>query len=181
MSLVVHAFDERHQRLIADLRGSRFGVALIRGDGPDDYHEIGTEVGIVDQSTANDGRMTVLAMGVRRFAVERLHEPDPYPMADVRYLSDDAAGTEELCARVTRRLRKYLAVTAESGFGGDVTADMPTEPAALSYQVASLMRLSSPERQDLLELPTAARLDKEAVLLAREADLLERIIGTERI
>lgn len=78
---------------------------------------------------------------------------------------------------VRSALKRYLVVSAEAGEGGDIHFELSADPVAASYQVASLMRLVHPERQELLELPTAeTRLDRERRLLVREVDLLERII-----
>jgi hypothetical protein len=82
----------------------------------------------------------------------------------------------ELRDRLERTFRRYLAVSAECGQGGTVYVEVADDPAAASYQVASTMRLSSPERQELLEMATSDRLERELALLSREIDLLERIM-----
>lgn len=160
-----------------------FGVALIRaGDevgGGADYHDVGTLVRILDRRVLDDGRVLLALQGVKRFSiVERLPE-DPYPEAVVLFLNDDVAGLTDVAAEAAALLRRYLVVSAESGRGGDVTFVPSTNPAVLSFQVASLVRLTSPERQDLLELPLAERLRREVLLLRRETELLITLMGKE--
>ena len=179
---VLRAYDALQRRLIDELDGQRFGVALIRTDGHG-FYDVGTEVVITDRTTTSDGRLSVLASGERRFLVLGDVGSRPYPTAEVEFLPEaagDTPGDAKLAARVSRLLRRYLVAAAESGLGGDVMADIPSDPVALSYRVASLVRLSSPERQELLELPARARLNREASLLTREVDLLERMMGMER-
>jgi Lon protease-like protein len=110
--------------------------------------------------------------------VDRLPE-EPFPEAEVALLAEhdgpSESGIEALVDEVGNALRRYLAVSAEAGEGGDVLFEMSRDPVEASYQVASLLRLVSPERQELLEQPTAEdRLARELTLLRREADLLER-------
>ncbi len=181
---VVRAFDDAARAMVADLDAEGFGAVLARGsvvDGPGvDYHGVGTQMRIVDRIDQPDGRVTLQALGRRRFAV-RSRRPGPYPRAVVEYLEDgDSERAAILAGEVGPLLRRYLAAAVESGERGNVLFEVDADPVALSYQVASLMRLSAPERQELLELPAEMRLARERTLLAREIDLLERTMGIER-
>lgn len=179
----VHVFEKRYRTMLDDLVDDRFGIVLIR-DGSEvgsgaTYHDVGTVARIAESRTTEDGHCVLAMVGEQRFEVlDRLAE-DPYPSALVGLL-DDASDEEcsDLLESVKLRLRRYTVVSAESGLGGDVLFEPSSDPATASYQVASLLRLLSPERQDLLELPTArSRLEREANLLEREVDLLERVMG----
>ena len=121
----------------------------------------------------------LVMLGEQRFSVVDRHLDDPYPSATVDLLDEgDVDDCAELVESVARGLRRYLVVSAESGHGGDIHFEMASDPVVASYQVASLLRLLSPERQDLLELPTARdRLEREEKLLSREVALLERVMG----
>jgi len=106
--------------------------------------------------------------------VDRLPE-DPYPAAQVVLLDESSESDAELLGEVATSLRRYLAVSAEAGQGGDVMFELSADPTAASYQVASILRLVAPERQELLELPsTQDRLRRESMLIRRETELLER-------
>ena len=182
-ALVLHIFEPRYQNMIAGLVDDRFGLVLIR-DGSEvgggaDYHDVGTVARIVQRRKLEDGRMLLAMVGEQRFeVVDRLPE-EPFPEAQVALLTEhdgpSESGIEGLVGEVGGELRRYLVVSAEAGEGADVLFEMSRDPVEASYQVASLLRLVSPERQELLEQPTAEdRLRRELTLLRRETDLLER-------
>lgn len=178
-ALVLHVFEPRYRDMVSDLTDDRFGLVLIRRGsetgGGADYHDVGVVARIMERRNLDDGRILLAMLGEQRFeVVDRLPE-DPYPEAEVLLLDDVPDLDEELLADVATALRRYLAVSAEAGEGGDVMFDLSTDPVQASYQVASLLRLVAPERQELLELPSAyERLRKELTLIRRETDLLER-------
>ena len=181
--LLLHVFERRYMTMLDDIEDGRFGIVLIRdGDevGPGaSYHDVGTLSRIADSRSTEDGRRLLVMLGEQRFSVlDRIGE-SPYPLAKVDLLDEgDTGDCADVLAKVARLLRRYLVVSAESGHGGDVHFELSADAVTASYQVASLLRLLSPERQDLLELPTArSRLEREARLLDREVDLLERVMG----
>lgn len=76
--------------------------------------------------------------------------------------------------RTVAALRQYLAALAERGHEADVMVEIPAEPLAASYRVASLLRISAQEQQHLLEAPDAyERLAALEGVLGRERRLLE--------
>ncbi len=178
---VVRVAEEPYLSLVADLGRAGLGVVLVNSDleTKGDWHEIGTHMRVLERMDLGEQRVALRVRGGRRIAVRAMRRL-PYPVAEVEFLPEDAPAAARLRDRVRTLLRRYLAVSAESGVGGDVLLDIAADPVALSYQVASVVRLSTPERQELLELPAGERLLRELRLLTREIDLLERIMGSER-
>jgi hypothetical protein len=83
-------------------------------------------------------------------------------------------GTPAQLERSVGALRRYLGALAERGHAADVMVEIPSEPLAASYRVASLLRISALEQQHLLEAPDAyQRLAALEVVLDRERRLLE--------
>lgn len=170
---------ERRQ-MVDQLEDGLVGVTLQadRPEGPP-WHSVGTVGRVIDRHDLPD-RSRLLVQGERRFEVIEFLSDDPYPIALVEFLADGVSGDrglEELRRQVEPVLRRYLALIAESGEAAEVHVSLSGEAASASYEVASLMRISNPERQELLELPTAgARLDRELALLGREISLLERVL-----
>ena len=120
-------------------------------------------------------------LGRRRMEIRASTRSGDHEVVSVDAPAEQAGeGLEPLCREVTALARRLLAVSAEAGTGGDVHAAIDDDPVAASYRVASLMRLSSPERQDLLELPVRARLERERAVLAREIQLLVSYMGAGR-
>ena len=182
--LMLHVFEQRYVAMLDDLDDDRFGIVLIR-DGEEVgetavYHNVGTVARIADSRDTPDGRKLLVMVGEERFEVVDRKAADPYPLATVETLDEGPThDCEALVEEVRVALRRYLVVSAEAGHGGDVLFEMSSDPVVASYQVASIVRLLSPERQDLLELATAReRLEREKRLLRRETDLLERVMGS---
>ncbi len=83
-----------------------------------------------------------------------------------------------LVRRARQELRRYMAARAEAGKGGDVHVDLPDDPVAASHRVASLLEVTWPELQDVLEAgDAAARLEREIRVLARETGLLRAVLA----
>ena len=182
--LMLHVFEQRYVAMLDDLNDDRFGIVLIR-DGEEvgetaTYHNVGTVARIADSRDTPDGRKLLVMVGEERFEVVDRQAAGPYPLATVETLDEGPTDDcEALVEEVRAALRRYLVVSAEAGHGGDVLFEMSSDPVVASYQVASIVRLLSPERQDLLELATAReRLEREKRLLRRETDLLERVMGS---
>ena len=85
---------------------------------------------------------------------------------------DDAAAAAAAQA-VRRVFHEYLLALATSGTGEAVIPELPDDPSALSYLVASSVVVDLPVRQSLLAEPDARRrLEAERALLARETAML---------
>jgi hypothetical protein len=90
---------------------------------------------------------------------------------------DDRVGPDEIVA-VQRLLRRYLAARAEAGERVDLGVRLSRDPIRASHEVASLLQISWPEVQGLLEAGTArARLRHARRLLERETELLRSFLG----
>jgi Lon protease-like protein len=98
--------------------------------------------------------------------------------ATVATVEDDDPADPGLVAEVERLLRRYLGATAEAGEGGNVGASLSGDQVIASHQVASLLRISAPELQELLEAGSARRrLHRAADVLRRETGLLRSTMG----
>ncbi len=98
--LPLHVFEQRYRQLVQE--GRDFGIVLIRegrevGSVPQ-VHPVGTIAHLDEVTALPDGRFNVNARGLGRFRIVRLHEPDPYLLADVEELDDavPAGGTRLL-------------------------------------------------------------------------------------
>lgn len=90
-------------------------------------------------------------------------------------------GEEAVIGPALSALRRYMAVRSEAGEGGDIHVQLSGDPVVASHEVASHLRVSGPEVQDVLEAGTAAeRLHRATMVLERETKLLEAVLGRER-
>jgi hypothetical protein len=135
----LHIFEERYRLLVADLldrpadEPRRFGVVAI---------ELGHEVGqgaarriaaigctaeVHGVTRYDDGRYDLICTGGERFRVDRVAGDDPYPVADVTPLPDDAGPVEPTAAEsVTRLFRRY---TERLNAASDAAADQAARDA----------------------------------------------------
>ena len=128
--LPLHVFEERYRTLMARCleADGEFGVVLIaRGSevgGGDLRVDVGTVARIANVAELDDGRMLVVATGVRRVRVEEWLPDDPYPRALVEDLPDDACSVQRrVLAAAEASLRRLRSLLSELG-------DVPALPTA---------------------------------------------------
>jgi Lon protease-like protein len=167
--LPLHIFEERYKSMMADaLEGERrFGLSYAETAevGGDAVPEIGS-VGCVAQISAvvplPEGRMNVLAIGAGRYIVRDYVKREPFLVAEVELLSDDAGselGVEELADEV-RELFGRLTVAARtlsSESSDDTVPTLDAEPESLSFLVAANVALDNDAKQRLLEMTDTRR------------------------
>ncbi len=189
MLLPLHIFEHRYRLMVARAveKSESFGVVLIKSGreaGPAaEPHEIGTAARIVSFAPQADGRSLLIARGERRFAIEELHsDEEPYLMGSVRWLEEpDGDNAPALAAAAADAYGQYVAaagaVLLESGRPALEAITDRGAPGTLAYQIAADLAVSDPDRQRLLELPTASeRLGHEVRLLVRETELLKSVL-----
>jgi Lon protease-like protein len=158
-NLPLHVFEARYRALMADClaRDSEFGVVLIaRGSevgGGDQRVDVGTLARIDRVAELEDGRMLVIARGVRRVRVEAWLDDEPYPRAVVEDLpvprgsdADRALATAEVSVRRVRSLLSEL---------GDVPAlphdlEVTGNNEEIAWKLCELAPLNLMDRQHLL-------------------------------
>ncbi len=134
----------------------------------------GTVCDVEELRVRDDGGSIVTVFGsVRAVAVGGAG-----PRLEVRVEELGSASPSDVAAAVAA-FRSYLGALAEYGEGADVMVDVPDDPVAAGYRLASLARISEPERQDLLDLAsTKGRLSRIAAMFGRERALLAATMGT---
>jgi hypothetical protein len=178
---------------------ARFVVSMIvegrEVGGEATAQPIGTIVEVRSAERFPDGRWLLLVVGVARARIRGVDRSGPYAVAEVdpidEPLGEDAAA---LLPAVQHALDAYLATVkrfvARTASGGDasqeqpdVTASLdevlkpiqlPDDPVAASYAVGGVLQIELARKQQLLELPDAARrLRAELEVLRREASFLD--------
>ncbi|MBI3685736.1 MAG: LON peptidase substrate-binding domain-containing protein [Actinobacteria bacterium] len=196
--LPLHVFENRYRELVSTLIEYRdgtpreFGVVAIRQGwevGPkaaEALFEIGTVASLRQVTRHPDGRFDIIAIGTRRFRLRSVDAVSrPYLVGAVDRLPEagelaprfagSAAGNalRELATQVGTAFLDYVAALAAARGVRPDGDELPEEPSALSYLVASVMLLPLEERQALLaESSPVARLRAELSQLGREAALL---------
>jgi uncharacterized protein len=183
--LPLHVFEPRYRALMADcLAGDgEFGVVLIaRGSevgGGDERVDVGTLARIDQVAELADGRMLVVARGVRRVRVATWLADGPYPRAVVEELPVRQSGDHDhdlalATAEVSvRRLRSLLSEL------GDIPALSPDLEVGgsneeIAWKLCELAPLNLMDRQQLLASATLLEqlTNLESLCQARSADVV---------
>jgi Lon protease-like protein len=189
MPLPLHIFEERYKLMIGRcLEEQRpFGVVLIRSGpeigGPAVPHSVGTTAVIANVKRLDDGRMNLIAVGQERFRVAEVVRQEPYLVARVAPLVDEApeAWVTPLAEEVRTALIRYLRDLFTILDQPYEELQVPTEPGRLSLVTSAVMQIPMGERQILLEMTdVAARLAQEREWLAREMEKQQTLMRLKK-
>jgi Lon protease-like protein len=157
--LPLHVFEERYRTLMGTCLESdgEFGVVLIaRGSevgGGDQRTDVGTIARIANVAELDDGRLLVVATGIRRIRVEEWLDDDPYPRAVVADLPDPGAYCPgDVLTAAEGSLRRLRSLLSELG---DVPAlphslRISGDPDGIGWQLCDMAPLVSIDLQRLL-------------------------------
>ncbi|WRZ93450.1 LON peptidase substrate-binding domain-containing protein [Streptomyces sp. NBC_01007] len=155
------------------------GPAAGFGDDPlKAFHEVGC---IADAATVReraDGSFEVLATGTTRVRLLSVDASGAFLTAELEELpedpGDEAGALAEGVLRAFRQYQKRLAGARERSLS--TGADLPDEPAVVSYLVAAAVMLDVPARQRLLQASdTASRLREELKVLRAETAIIRNL------
>lgn len=187
MVLPLRIFEPRYRLMVRRLlAGDRqFGVSLIQeGEEvgtPATPHDVGTIAEISGHEILPDGQIMIVAVGVRRFAIQKKVEGEPYQQAEIAVLAEgdpedevDDALLGESTAALELYLKQLAAVT-------NLTIALPEEALSaidLSYLMAASVQVDNEKKQDLLEtLEVEPRLRKVLALIQRENQRIEAFLA----
>ena len=183
--LPLHIFEERYRRLLADIRVSNnlFGLPYFENPVTEEsrppVNHVGCVAEVVEAQSLEDGRSNILTVGVVRYRLsDYAAGGEPYLVGRVEFFEDEdedkdmlarrAARVSELFGRIARSVR---ALNDDRSPVPDLPAD---DPERLSFLVAAAMEMENDDKQELLEMRSAAaRLARLARLLARVVDNYE--------
>lgn len=186
MPLPLHIFEDRYKEMIADcIRENRpFGVVLIEegtsvGQTPVKPVAIGCTAEIAQVQPLEQGRMLIMSVGRERFRIHRLDYGKPYLVGIVEPAPLDTEdeewellGTESLEPLVIEYINKLARVGSV-----DVELDqIPSDPEGLAYLAATIIQVSTDDKQALLAIDRASALTRTLrALYRRELALMQTI------
>ncbi|OGY09056.1 MAG: endopeptidase La [Candidatus Blackburnbacteria bacterium RIFCSPHIGHO2_01_FULL_43_15b] len=151
--------------------------ARISDPTPDDLYEVGTLVE-VQQVMPADEEIHVLVVGKARIGISEVVAQNPFAVYKVHVFEENLITTAEEEARF-RHLVNLFEKAIRLGKPADVQTVMrllssKIEAAELVDQIAYLLDIKTPQKQDILEtLDLSNRLKKVEDLLGREVGILE--------
>ncbi len=175
--LSLHIFEERYKTMIAECRAGDlpFGICLVL-----EGEVRATGCALVIQEILReypDGRLDLVATGLRRFRVRDTYEDQPYLSGLVEYFDDRDELVDQALA--TGAEERYLQLLALLG------AETGLPQAWSSFHLAQHLDFSLEERQELLEnnsenarlLALINRLDLVLPALEQRRELRRRSLG----
>jgi ATP-dependent Lon protease len=179
--------QERSIALIDDVVGGDRLLALvtvrdesIETPSWDDLYGVGTAAVVHKMIRVPDGTLRVLVQGIRRVALERRVQDEPYLVGEFVELPDRLEETKELEA-LTRNVQtlfaRIIGLVPYLPEELQIAAANVDDPSALCHLVASTLRLKTEEKQQLLEqIDVEQRLRDVSLILNRELEVFE--LGT---
>ena len=180
--------QERSIKLIDDVvaRDRLLALVTVKSEdveqpGWDDLYGVGTAAIVHKLIKVPDGTLRILVQGVERIQLEGRIQDDPYLIGEFEPMPDVAEETPELEA-LTRNVQmlygRIVALVPYLPAELELAAANVDDPSALSYLVASTLRLKTEEKQQLLEQANVeARLHELSRILNRELEVFE--LGTK--
>ncbi|MET7682251.1 LON peptidase substrate-binding domain-containing protein [Streptomyces sp. NPDC005423] len=152
------------------------------GFGPEPlkaFHSVGCVADAATIREREDGTFEVLATGTTRVRLLSLDSSGPFLTAELEELpeepGDGAGALAEGVLRAFRQYQKRLAGARERSLSTG-EAELPDEPAVVSYLVAAAMMLDTVTKQRLLQAPdTASRLRDELKVLRTETSIIRNL------
>jgi ATP-dependent Lon protease len=178
--------QERSIQLIDDVASGERLLALVTAKDPeksepgfDDLYDVGTAALVHKLIRIPDGTLRLIVQGLHRIRIEERVQEEPYLVARVTEIPDVV--NEERSREIKALTRNVQSLFARIiGFLPylpeelQIAAANVEDPSALCHMVASTLRMSTEERQALLEeVDVEARLRAVSVILSRELEVVE--------
>jgi ATP-dependent Lon protease len=176
--------QERSIKLVDDVLGANRMLAMVAArdpeneePGPEDLYEIGV-VGVVARMLkVPDGTLRVLVQGTQRVRLGPYVAEQPYLVARIGELPDAIEEGPELEALTRNVQRTFSEIIEQIPYLPEelqmAVANLD-DPAALAHLIAGALRISTEEKQRLLEeLEVVARLRHLSQILARELEVVQ--------
>ncbi len=176
--------QERSIKLVDDVLGANRMLAMVAARDPEDdepkpdgLYEVGV-VGFVSRMLkVPDGTLRILVQGTQRVRLGPYVAEEPYLVARIAEMPDVVEEGPELEA-LTRNVQRTFSEIVEHIPYLPEELQMAVanieDPAALGHLIAGALRISTEEKQELLEeVNVAARLRRLSQILARELEVVQ--------
>ncbi|MEE8440898.1 MAG: LON peptidase substrate-binding domain-containing protein [Spirochaetia bacterium] len=180
--LPLHIFEQRYRLLVARCVAEKlpFGVVYHRGEK---MEQIGCSAQ-VDRvlKRYDDGRLDIVTVGRRRFAIESVDTSRPYLQAFVRFLDESEEDEESADANLTTAAMDAVlryAYYAEKEIDRDALRKLSV--TELSFLVAGIDEMGLETKQHLLELDSAvSRLEESVEALEQVTEQLLTLMSLKK-
>jgi ATP-dependent Lon protease len=176
--------QERSIKLVNDvLSGDRMLAMVASKDpeldapGPDDLYGVGVAGTVARMMKVPDGTLRILVQGSERIRITGYVSEQPYLVARIEAMPDVLEPTTELEA-LTRNVQSTFTQIIEAipylPEELQLAVANLDEPSALSHLIAGALRISTQEKQELLEtVDVSRRLRRLSEILTRELEVVQ--------
>jgi ATP-dependent Lon protease len=176
--------QERSIKLVNDvLSGNRMLAMVASKDpendtpGPDDLYRVGVAGTVARMMKVPDGTLRILVQGSMRIRIVDYPSEQPYLVARIEEMPDVIEASTELEA-LTRNVQTTFSEIIEAipylPEELQLAVANLDEPSALSHLIAGALRISTDEKQDLLEtVDVTKRLRRLSEILTRELEVVQ--------
>jgi ATP-dependent Lon protease len=174
----------RSVRLVNDALVEQRVIALVASKdpevdepGPDQVYHVGTATVVHRLRKAPDGTLLLFVQGMERIRLTEFTQIEPYLRANVAVIpdqSEDSVETEALKRNSLDLFRSLVELLPHVPEEVIMAALSIEEPRQLVYQIASNMRMSIEDAQEILELDDVGdKLRKLIGILSRELEVVQ--------
>ena len=184
MLVPLNVGQPRSVELINDvLRGDR-SIAMVASRNtdeatptPESLYDVGVLGVVARMIRVPDGTLRVLIQGGQRIRIEKWIRTEPYLVAEIAEAPDVVDHTPELIALTRNVQHTFTNIIEQVPYLPEELQIMVAnvdDPSVLAHLIAGALRLSTEEKQALLEeLDVAKRLRKLSEILARELEVVK--------
>jgi ATP-dependent Lon protease len=176
--------QERSIKLVNDVLSGNRMLAMVASKependtpGPDDLYRVGVAGTVARMMKVPDGSLRILVQGSERIRILDYVSEDPYLVARIEAMPDVVESSTELEA-LTRNVQSTFSEIIEA------IPYLPEElqlavanlddPTSLSHLIAGALRISTEEKQELLEsVDVTKRLRRLSEILTRELEVVQ--------
>jgi ATP-dependent Lon protease len=178
----------RSMRLVNEVLSGERMLALVAArdpgldePGPDELYDVGV-VGIVARMLkVPDGTIRILVQGTDRVRLGDYVAEEPYLVARIEPLPDVVEPSPELEALTRNVQRTFTEIIEQIPYLPEelqLAVTNVDDPSALTHLIAGALRISTAEKQELLEqVDVGRRLRRLSEILARELEVIQ--LGTK--
>lgn len=181
----LHIFEPRYRQMIEDCLQEEkpFGLVLARPESEhlqEQPYTVGTMAEISNLDRLEDGRYTLMAVGLKRFRILESHREKPYLSGIVLPYDDKVELDTELASpmeQANQLFSQYMEILLEAENSHDLLEHLPENAESLSYFVAYFLDVQDEWKQHCLEMTsTKQRLLEEITILRREVPFMRQIL-----
>jgi ATP-dependent Lon protease len=183
MVVPLNVGQERSVQLINDVLSGDRSIVMVASrnpeleePGPEDLYDVGVMGAVARMIRVPDGTLRVLIQGGQRVRITGWVQTEPYLVAEVAEAPDVVNQSPELVALMRNVQQTFSDIVQHVPYLPEelqVLVANVEDPGALANLIAGALRLTTAEKQELLEeLDVAKRLRRLSEVLARELELV---------